>query len=67
MTDENKSKRRARNTYIFGSMLSVVGVLGALLQGVDWGVLMTPEAAAVAGSSVVLVRAVVAWVEKKRG
>ena len=48
-------------TNIIGGLIAAVGALAAFLSGADWSAFFTPEAAAVAGATVVLVRALVGW------
>lgn len=64
LTEHAKSKRRAFATYLGGALLAAAGTVGAMLQGVDWNVVFSPEAAAVAGASIVLLRAVVVLAQK---
>lgn len=64
--EARRSKRRATLTYILGGAAGVIGGIAAFLEGVNWSVVFSPEAAGVAGATVVLVRAIVALVQKPR-
>lgn len=57
---------KGKRVYIGGAFVAIGGTIGALLQGADWNSLFSAEGAAVAGASVVLLRAVVALVAKVR-
>lgn len=70
---EEAARRGERRVDFWAPVVAILGTLSAFLAGVNWNVLFSPEGAAVAGATVgfigalvVLVRAVQAWLEKRR-
>lgn len=64
--EKSKSKLRAKLTWVIGGLLSFLGTAAAFLGGVDWSVLFTPEAAGLAGATVLFVRAFVTFVQRPK-
>lgn len=60
-----KLPKRGWKTFTIGSVLGGIGAVLAFIQGVDWSIFFTPEAAAVLGTGVVFGRAIVGWFQKR--
>lgn len=57
--------KKGWKTAAIGTTLAFFGTVFAFLNGVDWSVVFTPEAAAVAGAGIVFGRAVVAFFQSR--
>lgn len=66
MHAERASRIRASLTYFVGGLLAFIGTAASFLGGVDWSVLFRPETAALAGASVVFVRALVVFLQRPK-
>lgn len=62
---ERRSNLRANITYAIGAVLAFLGTAMSFLAGVDWSVLFRPETAALAGASVMFVRALVVFLQRR--
>ena len=72
-SENDNDKPKKPRVSLWAALIALLGTLSAFLAGVDWNVLLSQEGAAVAGATVgfagalvVLVRAVQAWLEKRR-